>query len=150
MLHKMFRLSAFMNLIRVLFPSWSFFDQVETRVLIEAKPAGSSAWTELTAQSEHSLGALFHNPSVNLNHAIENVLREFLRDMKPYLEGSKEIDEIELAHMISFRQLCAWSRFKLEARGFSRDSETGRFQFRLKSQTGEVFFVSHELALASL
>lgn len=144
--HKgVFNFSAFLNLIRVLFPKWSFFDQVDTSVIVEAKPQGGQSWVSLSSENKPAVGALIYNAETNLSHAYENILREFLRDLQPYLAGEGSLAQDDLARMISFRQVTEWTRQKLEAFEVSSGRSGFLFQFRLKSADGEIFFVSHEI-----
>ncbi len=141
----MFNFNAFLNLIRVLFPRWSFFDQVETVVIVEAKPQGGQAWVSLSSESKPAVGALLYNAETNLSHAYENILREFLRDLQPHLTGEASLAQDDLDRMISFRQVTEWTRQRFEAFEVSSGRSGFLFQFRLKSSEGEIFFVSHEI-----
>lgn len=147
MQHKnVVEVSKFLNLIRVLFPKWSFFDQAGSAYVLEAKVASSRNWTELQSTLNKPVGALFHNPTINLHHACENLVHEFVSELAPALKGESSLSPEDLENMIVFRQISAWVQLKLQESGFNH----GRYQFRLRDLNGDAFFVSHERSMDSL
>lgn len=66
-------------LLRAFFPSWKFFDQVGSRILLEVRTIESerdwSGWVPVLPPISRGLGNLFFNPQGNVLHAAHTLVQ---------------------------------------------------------------------------
>lgn len=110
----------FLNLIRVLFPKWSFFDHVGYQFRIEYKTAESPDWIPIQFTSQRTRFSLFLNPLHNLTLAQVSVIEHFARDVQ-------NIEPQQVQGLDSFKLL----KSILETKILLFHSSINQFQFRL-------------------
>ncbi|HMN68398.1 MAG TPA: hypothetical protein PKC28_07650 [Bdellovibrionales bacterium] len=100
-----------MNALRILIPSWRFFDDLGAVPRLEIREDGGE-WRAFAYRAPaFSWSQLFFNPTGNLNHAIGNLLNRLMLEDEP-------------GHTPTYALVEALARESL-----GRD--TSRFQFRL-------------------
>lgn len=87
----------FLNLIRALFPKWSFFDEVGYRVVLQSRTARTSNWETVPLLGEQGVDTLFLNPATNLAHAKMNVLAQFVQEVQ---KENVEVQALQNFHIV--------------------------------------------------
>src|SRR5687768_12181186 len=119
---KSFELKLFLNLIRALFPRWSFFEKVAYNFEIQFKIPNSSHWEPLTFEAKPSFMAFFLNADCNLALAQVNIIEHFSQDVLELQSKEVTISSKEVQHLTSFRLLRSVLRTKLNK--YELDSPT--------------------------
>lgn len=139
-----FKFASFLNLIRALFPKWSFFDETGHRFYLEVKAVGSETWTNLKEDHQRTALGLFFNPKTNLSHALDTLIQQFVQDLQDLLAFDTTPSEETLETLSSFKMVRSLAHFEIKSTDFSY----GSFQFRItahKDSTVETVFVSNIL-----
>lgn len=126
-----FRFSIFLNLIRALFPKWSFFDQVAFGFELEFKVPDSTQWEPISFKAERSFFNLFSNPHGNLAMLQGNILEHFVQDIQRLQSVSPTLDSKEVQALTTFKMLTALLVTKLKEYGL--DSPTVQFKIVARS-----------------
>lgn len=74
----------FLHLIRVIFPTWNFFDQVGDAVELRFKLSEQMTWQTYNWERALKPWSLFSNASHNLRLAHYNVLEHFVSDLQTF------------------------------------------------------------------
>ncbi len=125
------------GLVRVLLPSWRFFDDVQATpvllVRLAADGAPYGAWLELRGAPPRAWPlSLIWNPSGNLQLAEQGLLERLLADVASWEEGSEEgVDSL-----VSYELVVNLVRVKLAEAGDA--GADARFQFKLVESNGNV------------
>ena len=144
-----FELRSFLNLIRALFPKWSFFDESGHLFYLEVKAVGSDVWTNLKEDQERSAFGLFFNPSTNLSHAFDTLIQQFVFDLQDLLEADATPDEATLENMATYKMVRSLALRDLQ----NTDFKFGSFQFRISAHRDGVVenvFVSNVISSRSV
>lgn len=126
-----FRFSIFLNLIRALFPKWSFFDQVAFGFELEFKVPDSTKWEPVSFKAERSFFNLFSNPLCNLAILQGNVLEHFVQDIQRLQTVSPKLDSKEVQALTTFKMVTALLATKLDE--YDLDSPTVQFKIVARS-----------------
>ena len=85
-------------LLRVLLPSWRFFDAIASmpRVLVRSGPAPDSLgeWRQLLAPPQRSWANLVWHPAGNLSLAQHSLLERLLTDIAELADGAEPADTV--------------------------------------------------------
>jgi hypothetical protein len=113
-------------LLRALFPSWRFFEDVGTsgELFYRIQRSEPEPWTPAIDPSERRLGNLFQNPHGNLRFAQQSLIDQLLQE----LELSTPI-EATVPHQL----VCNLIRERIQRLGSSRLED--RFEFRILSES---------------
>lgn len=96
-----------LNLLRVLFPSWRFFDTIQPipKIHYRLSEEGStfSEWLPLpNSRSPRNLKHLFHNPDENLAIAVQTQIEQLLNDIADSVSAeSREIESLSSYKIVS-------------------------------------------------
>jgi hypothetical protein len=85
----------FIHQLRVLFPKWSFFDQLGHRFYVKYQTAENKNWTRLEFKSQWKLLNFFCNPIHNLTLAQMSAIDQLARDVQSH-------DQDEIPYLNSF------------------------------------------------
>ena len=123
-------------LLRVLFPSWKFFDRVEESFQLHyrfgADAESMDEWIPFSFLHERSWISLFYNPEGNLKHILATELERFLKEVQ---ETPSENPE-KIQSGISYRLLCDWIEYLLP-----RDFH-GFYQFKIMDSQSDLVISS--------
>lgn len=87
---------TFLNLIRVLFPNWNFFDQIGHSLAIEYRSSNTDFWQTLELSASRGFTGLFFNPEVNLALAQGNIIEHFARDAQEQPENIENLSSYKM------------------------------------------------------
>lgn len=91
-------LNNFLNLVRVLFPRWNFFDEIGYQFRLEYRFKDTEDWTLVGFNSQRLRFGLFFNPVHNLNLAQVNLIEHFSRDLQ--LSLPEQIENLDTFKMV--------------------------------------------------
>ncbi len=111
---KHFRLSSFLNLIRALFPTWNFFDQVQYQFGVEIKVPDLDRWEPLSFNQSRQAFNMALNGSANLAMAQVNVIEHFARDIQELLLDSPLVESRQVRSLTSFKLISALLKVKMQ------------------------------------
>lgn len=119
-----------LDLIRILFPKWSFFDQLGYRFHLKFRESDSSKWTFVHFESPGpSVLKLFFNPTHNLTLAQISAIEQFSREV--------QINDPENANQLdSFKLVKAITEFYIEK--YFSSVETFQFKIEAHSKNSKV------------
>lgn len=136
-----FQFSIFLNLIRALFPKWSFFDQIAYGFELEFKIPGATRWEPLSFQQSRQLFSLFLNPHGNLALAQGNILEHFVQDIQQLQLKNPLIDSKDVQSLTTFKMLKSLLEVKLQE--YELGSSTVQFKVVARSQDDvQDFYIS--------
>lgn len=69
-----------MDLLRALFPKWSFFDQVGHSIFLEYRGSEDSSWQRVRFETSRKKMGLFVNSEVNFTLAQIHILEQFAQN----------------------------------------------------------------------
>lgn len=121
--------SRVLRLLRVLFPSWRFFEQVSELPVLELR-WGEAAdalcpWQPALRRPRFSCGAFVLNPAGNLFLAEQSLLEQLQNDLGDVSPGA----ESEFEQSVSFRLCRSLAEHRLS--DVAQGSAAALFQFRL-------------------
>ena len=122
-----FRFKNFLNLIRALFPRWSFFDRIGHHFELEFKVQNSRDWQKISFDQDRKAFSLFVNPAVNLAMAQVNIIEHFMGEISDLQRINSEVDSKDVQDLTTFRLLRSLIEVKLEA----FEIPAGPFQFKI-------------------
>lgn len=111
----------YLNLVRVLFPRWNFFDQLGHRFHLNYKTSESQTWSRIEFTSEFNLLNFFCNSKHNLTLAQVSAIEIFAQEVQ-------EKSEIEIAGLASFNVV------KSIVENYSTDKN---FKFQIEAYNSE-------------
>ena len=132
-----------LELVRVLFPRWNFFDRVGDPLLLEVKQTGSTSWLPLPFQATRTLGGLFINPEVTRLHAEMTTLENFVQDIQKLVDPDDKVDSSRVKSLTSFNMVRSMVVKRLMV------SSADQVQFRVSAKSGHektVLYVSDALS----
>ncbi len=122
-----FQFKIFLNLIRSLFPSWNFFDQLAYTFELNYKIQPDQQWRCISFQQIQKLRNIVFNPAVNLSLAQFNIVEHFSRDLQELDLSISILDEEVLQKLSSYRLLKSLVAVKLQ----EINEPTNHFQFKI-------------------
>ncbi len=125
-----FQFKIFLNLIRSLFPSWNFFDQLAYTFELNYKTQPDQEWRCISFQQKRNVKDILFNPSVNLALAQFNIVEHFSRDVQELGSISSVLDENALQKLSSYRLLKSLMAVKIQEAKETSDY----FQFKIVAQ----------------
>jgi hypothetical protein len=132
-----------LELIRVIFPRWNFFDRVGYQLLLEVKQLGTKEWVPLAFEATRSLGALFVNPEATRLHAEMTTLENFVQDVQKLVDPEGKVDSDRVKMLTSFKMVRSLVMNRLMV------TSADEIQFRVSAKTPEesvVLYVSDAVA----
>lgn len=94
-----FQIKKFINLVRVLFPNWNFFNQVAYEFSLWVLAPGATDWIQLPFGQKRRILGVFVNPEVNLALAELNLLEHFAQDLQSDL-ADEDVTELTTYKMV--------------------------------------------------
>ncbi len=94
-----------LELIRVIFPRWNFFDRIGYQLLLEVKRIGNQDWLPITFKDSRTLLSLFINPEGTRLHAEMTTLENFVQDIQKFVDAKGEVDPIKVKSLTSYRMV---------------------------------------------
>ncbi|XGC80635.1 hypothetical protein ACES2L_15010 [Bdellovibrio bacteriovorus] len=94
-----FQIKKLINLIRVLFPNWNFFNQVAYEFNLWVLAPGATDWTLLSFDQKRKVLGVFVNPEVNLALAKLNLLEHFAQDLQSDL-ADEDVTQLTTYRMV--------------------------------------------------
>jgi hypothetical protein len=126
-----FRFSIFLNLVRSLFPKWSFFDQVAFGFELEFKLPDSTSWEPVSFKGQRSFLNLFSNPDGNLAILQGNILDHFVQDIQRLQAENPALNSKEVQALTTFKMITALLETKLKE--YEHDSPAVQFKIVARS-----------------
>jgi hypothetical protein len=123
-----------LQLMRVIIPSWRFFDQPDEPLLLETRVNTKDAWIPLLTPRRRPFYAVIFNPGGNLRFAMHALLEQFISDLE---------DGDEIAIDVSSALVQNLVKQQLTERGVVGPKS---FQFRIRTTT-DVLFTSEACPL---
>lgn len=114
-------MTRFFNLIRALFPQWSFFDRVSYQFELQYKKE-SDQWQPLVFEVHRPRGGILLNAVCNMTLAQIHLLEYFVRDVQ-------EMGEEEFQRSSNYQMLFSLVMVKLRQIGIT----SGQTQFRIRA-----------------
>lgn len=111
----------FLFFIRVIFPSWNFFDQVGPAFKLSTRSQETEAWQEIVFSSQFHFSSLFFNPSLNLKLAQKSLVEHFSQDVQ---RSSTE----DILHQATYKMLGSLIKGHWEA----QNKKNLSFQFKIE------------------
>lgn len=105
---------TFLNLVRALFPYWSFFDQTAYTFKVFTKAPIESDWMPVLFETESKNNSILCNSTVNGLMAEFNVVEHFAKDVQEILKNSST-KTADCQHLTTFKLLCSIIRTRLES-----------------------------------
>lgn len=108
-----FELGNFLNLLRVLFPYWNFFDRLAHSFELEFKVPGQTHWAPVCFHQNQKRGSLFLNPQFNKALAEINILEHFVRDIQELESDKRGLSSAEVQALTTFKMTASVLENKL-------------------------------------
>jgi hypothetical protein len=134
-----------LNLIRVLFPQWSFFDQVAYHFELEFKIPNAVSWETISFAQERRLAGILLNPKCNLALGQVSLLEQFAADIQILADG-KEIGLEDIETLTTYQMVKSLLQVRLK----SYDLKTNSVQFKVVAHNPKEeldVFISHWITL---
>ncbi len=112
-------------LLRVLFPSWRFFEDLDWIPQLSFKLEGSESWIEVFEPETRCMGSLFLNARGNFRLAANSLVEQFTTDMANLKDDSK------LEETVSYQLVRRLVEFRIKELGFNRLGL--KYQFKVVS-----------------
>lgn len=131
--------NKYIDLIKPLFPSWSFFSNPEAIYRLEYQVGATGEdgeWKPVFKKRSRRLTALFHNPEINFLHAMDTLVHHLVAE----IYARREIDGLDFerfSHYTSIHRAVLKEIVKNELRLDSTIQY--RFRIRQGSFEGDVF-----------
>ncbi|MFP5519165.1 MAG: hypothetical protein ACLGGX_04635 [Bdellovibrionia bacterium] len=107
-----------MYFLRVLFPTWRFFEKQGHTFQVWLQLKNQTSWTPLIPKNRHSIKYLFFNPYGNFQHAIRSCAEQFIIEISKNTSQNIENNP----RYLTLRNFCALTsnasgpwRFKITA-----------------------------------
>jgi hypothetical protein len=120
-----------MELLRVIFPRWNFFDRTGYQLVLEIKQTGAKGWLPISFNAARTMGGLFVNPEVTRLHAEMSLLENFVSDVQNLTDAEGKIDPKHVHKLTSFKMV----RSLVMSRLMVTDPDSIRF--RISAKAGE-------------
>lgn len=95
-----------LSLMRALFPSWRFFDQLEHVPKIffrfSTEEGQYTPWQQLQLRTPRKFSALFFNPIGNLNFAFHSLTEQLISDVNDYQNFQETVSYRLMVEMVRF------------------------------------------------
>lgn len=101
-LFKNFHFKVFLNLIRALFPVWSFFDQTAYTFELHFLLPETHEWKRISFVQTLTPINIFFNPQVNEALAQFNIVEHFAKDIMELQKTGPSADEKKIRQLTSF------------------------------------------------
>lgn len=139
------------SIVRILFPSWRFFEEPTPLPEISYRllgPSESSEWRGLLSSPPRSARTLLYNPRGNLALAEHTLLQQIESDIA---DLPPDTDAAEFERSVSFRLAENLVRFVLSQSAGIPDGSSVEFRLTRPAPTGEpeAFLISRPLQLSS-
>jgi len=119
-------------LLRALFPSWRFFEDIVEVPVLRIRVDDESEWHDALPNLERRLESLFLNPTGNLHHALGTLLHQLSYDLESVSDKDPEAFEesvsyrlVENAVRVLLPSNATQFQFKVTAIYQARPSEAG-------------------------
>lgn len=128
---KKFQFKVFLNLMRVLFPHWNFFDQTAFTFELHFKEANLETWQLISFSQQRPLLGIFYNPIVNESLAQFNIVEHFANDILETKKETTGIDSKLAQSLHSYNLIRSLVEAKLSELKFHAES----FQFKIVARS---------------
>ena len=128
-----------LELIRVIFPRWNFFDRAGYQLTLEVKQLGTKDWLPISFHANRTMGSLFVNPDVTRLHAEMTTLENFVQDIQKLTDHEGQVDSTRVKGLTSFKMVRSIVMNRLMV------SSPNEIQFRLSAKAADeslVLYVS--------
>lgn len=145
-LRPQFSFKVFLNLIRALFPKWSFFDRIASHFHLEFKIPGVNEWTPISFEQNRKFFGLFINHECNLALAEVNIIEHFAQDVQELQMQNPRVHSKEVQRLSTFKMLSALLQYKLKK--FELEADQVQFKISAVSPSEEiVIYISDWIGL---
>jgi len=94
-----------LELLRVIFPRWNFFDRVRYQLVLEVKQFGTKEWLPISFNAARTTGGLFINPEVTRLHAEMSLLENFAQDVQKLVDSNGQVESARVQALTSFKMV---------------------------------------------
>ena len=137
--NKQFQLSRFFNLIRALFPRWSFFDRLGHTYELHFRQTPEQVWQLVSFEQSRTwpqffVGLIF-NPTLNEALAQFNIIEHFVQDLQEYKKTETFSENFNISNLTTYKMLITLLKIKMKSLSQQTHKSSLQFQIIARSST---------------
>lgn len=107
-------ISSKFYLIRIFFPTWRFFEGIQSKYLIFYKFQEQEDWVLINENFDFEWFQLIHNPKVNDHYVKKSLIEHFMNDLQELQMKKKQFFDVEVEKLVSYQLILQMVKSELK------------------------------------